>query len=39
MAEINKVKVNAPIKMGEVIIKNILNTGVDIIASRSMKKL
>ncbi len=39
MVEINKVKVIAPVKMGDVIIKNVLNTGVDIIASRSMKKL
>lgn len=32
----NKVEVKAPIKVGQVIIKNILDTGVDIIASRSM---
>ncbi|ABR47192.1 protein of unknown function DUF1667 [Alkaliphilus metalliredigens QYMF] len=36
MVLINKVEVKAPIKVGEVIIKNILDTGVDIIASRSM---
>jgi CxxC motif-containing protein len=30
------VKVKAPIKTGDIIIKNILNTGVDVIASRSV---
>jgi len=37
MKVINKVEVKAPIKIGSVIIKNILNTGCDLIASRSMK--
>ena len=32
------VKVKAPVKKGDVIYKNILNTGVDIIASRSMER-
>lgn len=36
MELINKVEVKAPVKAGQVIIKNILETGVDIIASRSM---
>lgn len=36
MKLINKVEVKAPIKAGEVIIKNVLDTGVDVIASRSM---
>jgi CxxC motif-containing protein len=36
MEFINKVEVKAPIKVGQVIIKNILDTGVDVIASRSM---
>ena len=34
--EIDKLEVKAPIKIGTVIIENILNTGVDIVASRSM---
>lgn len=38
MMAINKVVLNAPVKMGDVVIKNILNTGVDLITSRSMKK-
>ena len=36
MKEINKVEVKAPIKMHEVIIKNVLNTGVDIISTREI---
>lgn len=36
MELINKVEVKAPIKVGQVIIKNILGTGVDVVASRSM---
>lgn len=36
---INKTCVNTPIKMGDVIIKNILNTGIDIIASKSIPNI
>ncbi|NLM03547.1 MAG: DUF1667 domain-containing protein [Clostridiales bacterium] len=36
MKVINSVEVEAPIKVGDVIISNVLDTGVDIIASRSM---
>jgi CxxC motif-containing protein len=36
MELINKAEAKAPIKVGQVIIKNILDTGVDIIASRSI---
>lgn len=36
--EINKVSVKAPIKINEIIIENVLNTGVNIVASRSMKE-
>ncbi|EKQ56545.1 MULTISPECIES: DUF1667 domain-containing protein [unclassified Clostridium] len=36
MEEINKAIVSAPIKIGQVIIKNILGTGVDIVATRSI---
>ena len=39
MKLINHVVVNAPIKRGDVIIKNILGTGVDVISSRSMTTL
>ncbi len=33
---INKVEVESPIKVGQVIVKNILDTGVDVVTSRSM---
>ncbi|QVK21605.1 DUF1667 domain-containing protein [Mycoplasmatota bacterium] len=36
MKIINKVRVISPIKRGDVIVKNILDTGVDVVASRSM---
>ena len=35
---LRNIEVNAPINEGQVICKNILNLGVDIIASRSMDK-
>lgn len=38
MGLINKVEVKAPIKVGQVIIKNILDTDVNIIASKSIYK-
>ena len=37
MKEINTVKTQAPKKMGDVIIENVLNTGIDIVASRSVR--
>ena len=39
MNEINKVSVKAPIKCGDVVIKNVLGLGVDIIATRTVDKL
>lgn len=33
---VKEVKINAPIKKGDVIIENILGSGVDIVASRSV---
>lgn len=39
MNEINKVSVCAPIKVGAIIISNVCNLGVDIIASRSVEKV
>ena len=35
---LSKVKVNAPIKCGDIVYKNILNTGIDIIATRDIQK-
>ena len=38
MEEINKSEVNAPVKIGQVIIKNVLGTGADIVATRNVKE-
>lgn len=38
MEEIRKVVVNPPIKIGDVVIKNILNTGVDIVATKDIDR-
>jgi CxxC motif-containing protein len=35
--ELDRVKISGPVKMGEVIIKNLLGTGIDVVASRSLK--
>ena len=35
--QIKKVKVNAPISTGQTIIKNVSGTGIDIIATKSIK--
>lgn len=37
MEEIDKVQVNAPIEIGDVVIKNVLGTGVDIVATKDIK--
>lgn len=39
MAELDKVIVKAPVKVGDVIIENLLGTGVNIVAARSMKRI
>ncbi len=36
MKELSKVELKAPIKCGEVVLKNILDTGVDVIATRDI---
>ena len=36
MKIINSVEIEAPIKVGEIIVKNILKTGVDLVVTRSM---
>ena len=38
MNEINKVVCKAPIKMHDVLIKNVLDLGVDVIATRSIEE-
>lgn len=37
MEVINEVEVYSPIKIGQVIIENILNTGVNVVACKSVK--
>ncbi len=39
MKEIKKAKVKAPVKTGDVIIKDVLGTGADILATRDMEAL
>lgn len=39
MEEINRISVTAPVKMGDVVLSNVLDTGVDIIAARTMDQV
>lgn len=36
MKEINKASISLPIKVGDIIIENILNTGVDVVSTKSV---
>ncbi len=36
MKELNKILVTSPIKIGDIIIENVCDTGINIVASRSM---
>ena len=36
MEEINKVVVKAPVKVGDVIIENVLGTGVNVVSAKTM---
>ena len=38
MEEIEKVEVKAPISIGDIIIKNVLGTGVDIVATKNIER-
>jgi CxxC motif-containing protein len=38
MREIAKVELDAPVKLGDVVIEDILGTGVDIVATRDMPR-
>jgi CxxC motif-containing protein len=38
LKQIKKITINAPVISGQIIIKNVLNTGVDIVATKSIKK-
>ena len=37
LREISTVTVEAPVKMGDVLIQNVLNSGVNVVASRNLK--
>jgi CxxC motif-containing protein len=39
LKEIKRAKINSPVILGQVIIKNVANTKIDIIATRSVKKV
>ncbi len=39
MEVLRDVEVEAPVKVGDVIVENILGTGVDIVATRSIKRV
>ncbi|MDZ4158889.1 MAG: DUF1667 domain-containing protein [Anaerolineaceae bacterium] len=39
MIVLRTIKLPAPIRMGDVVVKNVLDTGVDIIASRDISRL
>lgn len=36
MEELAKVELKSPVKVGDIVIKNVLNTGVDVVACRDM---
>jgi len=38
LAEIKKTKVKAPVKLGQVLIKNVSNKDIDIVATKNIKK-
>jgi CxxC motif-containing protein len=39
MALLKSIEIDAPVKMGDVLIENVLGTGIAVIASRSMNQL
>ncbi|MDR3595978.1 DUF1667 domain-containing protein [Clostridium sp.] len=38
MEEINKVTIEAPVKIGDIVIKNIFETGVDVVVTKNVFK-
>lgn len=36
LREIRKVEINAPVRMGQVVLENALGTGIDVVASRDL---
>ena len=39
LKEIKKIKIDAPVNIGNIIIKNVAETGIDIIATKSIKSV
>lgn len=35
---LNKIELQAPIKVGDIVVENILDTGVDVVATRNINK-
>ncbi|MEJ5230094.1 MAG: DUF1667 domain-containing protein [Pseudothermotoga sp.] len=38
MKKLKEIKMNAPVKVGDVILKNVFDTGVDVVATRTVLK-
>lgn len=38
MKELSSLRVDAPVRIGDVLVKNIMNTGADIVATRNVDK-
>ena len=39
LKEIKKMKIDAPVKVGQIIIKNVENTNIDIVATKEVKNI
>ncbi len=38
LREISKIRLKAPVKIGDIVIKNVLNTNVDIVATKNVEE-
>jgi CxxC motif-containing protein len=36
LAELRRVELKAPVKVGQVVLQNVLSTGIDVLASRNL---
>jgi len=39
MAAINRVSIAAPVKIGDIVLKNVCGTGIDVVATRNIHKI
>lgn len=39
MKILSKIKITAPVKVGDIIVKNVLNTGVDIVSTKTISNI